>query len=138
MISLWLEVMARFPAVAYLMRLVGAGVFCVGLWHLKTDLHIQETGLTAFAKVTRIQDADVEYIFEAQGKSYTGQGEIGAKDKAKALAGELLPVKYLPEDPAQNTADSNNPGPFGYIFGGIVCMLLPSALRGKRKNRNRA
>lgn len=117
---------ARYPVLNWLMAVVGAALYFVGIAKLHDFRHIQQAGVKTMGVLLSIEGeprgvGNGIYSFYVGDHRYIGHTRVGAQDRIGLYPGSAIKVSYLAENPAQNATSISWPDT-AYMF------VLTSAL----------
>jgi hypothetical protein len=141
--TLLMNLLVRYPAIAWLMGAIGLVPIFIGMGQLRDFHRLQQAGVKTQGALVSIvgepgKAADIEYTFDAAGRHYTGKTEVGAEDRASLHIGDKIDVIYQAGNPAQNLTAVSWPST-AYILNMVGAMLvfMPVAITIKRRHDRR-
>ena len=141
--TLLMNLLLRYPALAWLLGAVGLVLLFVGMGQVHDFRHLEQTGIKTQGALTSIkgepeEKVDLVYAFDVASKHYTGEASVGAHERASLHLGDKVEIRYRAEDPAQNLMASTRPSiPYIFVMGGVVMMLMPFVVTLQRRRNLR-
>jgi hypothetical protein len=132
---LLMNLLLRYPALAWLLGAIGLVLFFVGIVHVRDFHHLEQTGIKTQGALTSMkgepeEKADLVYAFDVAGKHYTGEASVGAQERASLHLGDKVEIRYRADDPAQNLMASTRPS-IPYLFQDRQCLAPPYVSKDK-------